>query len=439
MSLAQVQTPTMGTYRGILRTWLPLGCKQFLMFAADPVYIAIIMRMEYPNLELGALYSFVWPLLLLIIAPSLALTTVGNIFGRNLENLRRTRNLAFAMGLGSTLILAAIAFTPLHATILGSVMDVPARELGMTLDALGIFVMYPMLKVFAMLWQGFLIRGGRAGDVLKGRMIRLVGGLTLLLIGFETRVFQGAVLGAAAVVGSLAMQTVYLGWRIRLVQARLAAEPLSSEVSTYAQLVRFAFPMSLVPIVGSATVLMMAGSLGRLPGVIASLAVWPIVSNFNQIGVGLGKSFDQVVIVHGVDDDARRRLRRFGFILGTGLMVFVAILNASGLLEVLLRTMEALDPATIRITLLVMWIFTPMPLLLTGCAFYRGLLAREHRPVPILMSKIAAFVIVAAVLGWSLDRDPVVGVYAVATATVIAALVTMVSLILSLRLKTRTE
>ena len=50
MSAVQRHRPTDGTYRGILKTWWPLGGKQLLIFAADPIYIAIIMRMGHPDL-----------------------------------------------------------------------------------------------------------------------------------------------------------------------------------------------------------------------------------------------------------------------------------------------------------------------------------------------------------------------------------------------------
>lgn len=201
----------------------------------------------------------------------------------------------------------------------------------------------------------------------------------------------------------------------------LQAHPIDEEVASISRLLRFVVPMSIAPIIGSLTLLSMAAALGRLPGVVASLAVWPVITNFNQIGVSLGKSFDQVTIVHGGDAASRDRLRRFGFLVGLGTMVATAGLNASGLLDFLVQHFEALDAKTTRITGRVMWILTPMPLLLTLCAYYRGLLVRALLILPILGSKIVELVIVAAVLFWSLDQDPETGIYAVATAAVFSA------------------
>ena len=422
------ERPSIGSYRGIFRTWLPLGVKQFLTFGADPIYIAVIMRLGYANLELGALYSYAWPVILMLAAPGLTLNTVGNVFGRNLENLRRTGALARLIGFGGSALLGLVAFTPLGHWIMGSVLDVPVSERGMVRDAMRVCAIYPILKAYCMLYQGYLVRSGRAVDVMNSRIVRFACGMLILFIGLETEWLQGAVLGASAIVASLLAQTIYVWWRMRPVRTSLELEPLSTDVVSTSRLVRFSIPIAITPIVGSATVLLMAAALGRLPGVIASLAVWPIVSNFNQVGVGLGKSFDQVSMVHGDEAVGRVRLHRFGLLLGVGITLLTALLNASGLLGWLLLEVEALDAATIRVTEIAMWILLPMPLLYTMCAYYKGLLARELRTVPIMVSKFVALVIVALVLVWSLDQEPVMGVYAVATATVVSAGATLLTL-----------
>lgn len=405
----------------ILRTWWPLGAKQLLVFVADPVYIAFIMRMSHPDLELGALYTFGWPFLLLIAAPSFTLNALGNVFGNNVANVRRTRFVAMGIGIVGAMLLSVVAFTPLASFLMSSILGVPEAERPMVRTVLQVLTMYPVLKSICMISQGHLIRGGRSYEVLLSRVIRLVVGLVIIVGGYELRLLQGGVLGAAAILGSLGAQTIYLWAKSTQVRTSLQEHPIDEEVANISRLLRFVVPMSIAPIIGALTLLSMAAALGRLPGVVASLAVWPVVTNFNQIGVSLGKSFDQVTIVHGADAASRERLRRFGLLLGLGTMVGTAGLNASGLLDYLMQHFEALDVETTRITGRVMWILTPMPLLLTLCAYYRGLLARAMLTLPILGSKIVELVLVAAVLFWSFDQDPEIGIYAVATATVFSA------------------
>ena len=101
-------------------------------------------------------------------------------------------------------------------------------------------------------------------------------------------------------------------------------------------------------------------------------------------------------------------------------MVGTAGLNASGLLDFLMRHFEAARRGDHRITTGDVDPDPDAPAADALCVL-PGLLARDRRTVPILGSKIVELVIVAAVLLWSLDRDPVTGIYAVASAAVVSA------------------
>ena len=414
------------TYPGILKTWFPLGGKQIVAAGADPLIFAIIMRLDHPTLVMGALYSYMMPILMVVSAPTFGLNTVGNVFGKNLHNLGMIRRFALWIGLGGSSLMGIISFTPLGGWLLHSVMDVPDSEFAMAIHALQVCSVYPILCAFCCMYQGVLVRGGKAMMVFYGRLVRMVSALLFLLFGLETGVMPEIVLGAGSVVFSLALQTMFLGMGVHRVRANLALKAMDDRRASLSELVRFTIPISTAPIVGAVTLLLMAAAMGRLPGVIASLAVWPIVSNFKQVGSGLGKSFDQVTMVHGKNHASIRRLLRTGLLIGLGTTSLMVILNASGLLYYILRTMEALDVETATITDRAMWILTPMPFFYTMCAFYRGVLANAHRTTPILISKLIAFFVVGAVLLGSLELDPAKGVYVVASSSVLAAALTLV-------------
>ena len=213
MSSRDPRTVREASYSDILRTWWPLGAKQLLVFVADPIYIAFIMRMSHPDLELGALYTYGWPFLLLIAAPSFTLNALGNVFGKNVANIRRTRTVALGVGIVGMLILSFVAFTPLASFLMSSILKVPEEERPMVRTVLQVLAIYPVLKSICMISQGHLIRGGRSYEVLWSRVIRLVVGLVIIVAGYELEVLQGGVLGAAAILGSLAAQTIYVWLR----------------------------------------------------------------------------------------------------------------------------------------------------------------------------------------------------------------------------------
>ena len=409
------------TYGKIFKTWFPLGMTQFLMAAEDPLYVAVIMRLQFPKLELGALYSYMWPILLLVTSAAFILITVGNVFATNVRNLRKIKILSFVIGLFCSLLISIFAFTPFGRFFMLEVMAVPDTELNMALNALKICCIYPVVMAMNQVYQGMLIRSGFAIQVLLARIVRFGVGLAVLLIGLKIAWANGAVLGAFAIMLSLLLQTVYLWWKSRICIALLEKNPRETEVVKTSALIRFTFPLSITPILGSITGLAMAAAIGRLPGVVVSLAVWPVVTNFNNIGLGMGQSYDQVTVKHYASREDRKKLLRFGVVLGILLSIITAMFIVTGVFHYVLRTLENLDAANSRISINAMWFLTVMPLLYTMVSYYSGLLARSMKTIPILISQTFSLVIVLLMLLATINLEPFMGVYVVAAASVIAS------------------
>lgn len=413
------------TYRRIFKTWLPLGMTQFLMAAEDPLYVAVIMRLSFPKLELGALYSYMWPILVLISSAVFTMNTVGNVFGTNLENLRKIKFLAFGLGLLCTCILGLFAFTPIGPLFLVEVMAIPNSELPMALNAIRICAIYPLAAAINLVFQGILIRGGYASQILVSRVIRFAIGLAVLLIGLQTKLADGAVLGALAVATSLVGQTLYVWWKSRLCYKQLEEFALEKDVVSAINLIKFTIPLAITPICGSIIGLIMAAALGRLPGVVISLAVWPVITNFNNIGLGMGESFDQVTVKHYSTDHDRVLLRRFGIVLGIALTGLTVLFIVTGFFHFALRTLEDLDITTAQISTNAMWFLTAMPFLYAMGSYYSGLLAKTMNTVPILISQVIALAIVAVMLLATVNLEPFLGVYVVAASSVVAGVISL--------------
>ena len=409
------------SYWRIFKTWLPLGMTQFLMAAEDPLYVAVIMRLQFPKLELGALYSYMWPILLLISSAVFTLVTVGNVFATNVHNLRKIKTLSFTLGAVCTLMICVFAFTPLGRLFMLEVMAIPNSELDMALNALKICSIYPVVAAMNQIYQGTLIRSGRALHVFLARTVRFGAGLAVLLVGLKTSWASGAVLGAVAITLSLLLQTIYLWWKSRICTTRLKENPLETEVVKTSALIRFTIPLSITPILGSITGLVMAAAIGRLPGVVVSLAIWPVVTNFNNIGLGMGQSYDQVTVKHYASNADRKRLMKFGVILGILLSIITALFIVSGVFHYALRSLENLDENNSKISINAMWFLTAMPFLYTMVSYYSGLLAKSMKTIPILISQTFSLLLVTLMLLATINLEPFMGVYVVSAASVVAS------------------
>jgi|GEM_PF-6281600 len=413
------------SYWGIFKTWLPLGLTQFLMAAEDPIYIAVIMRLSLPRLELGALYSYAWPVLLLVSAMVFTLNTVGNVFGTNVKNLRKIKIMSLLLGTFGSLTVCLFVFTPFGRYFLSEVMAVPDAELEMSLSALKVFLIYPVTIAMKFIYQGILIRNGYASQILISRVIRFFVGLLVLLVGLKTQWVEGAVLGALGVCVSLLLQTGYLGLKSWKITKQLKSKPIELDVVKTSKLVTFAVPLLITPILGSIGGLIMAAAIGRLPGVVVSLAIWPVVCNFNNIGLGMGQTFDQVTVKHYQKHRDRIKLFRFAIVLGLVLTAVTTLFVISGVFHYVLRSLENIDQGNSEISIHAMWFLIAMPLLYTMISYYSGLLSKIKTTVPILVSQAFSLLIVTLMLLATVNLEPFMGVYVVACSSVVASLVSL--------------
>lgn len=413
------------SYWGIFKTWLPLALTKILNAAEGPMCVAVIMRLSFSTLELGALYSYAWPVLAISSSMVYTLCTVGNVFGTNVENLRKSKIMSLFLGTISSLVLCIFVFTPFGRYFLSEVMAVPDVELEMSLSAIKVLCIYPILCGINLVHQGILIRSGYANQILISRVIRIFVVMLVLLVGLETQWFQGAVLGGLAVLVPILFQSAYVILKSQKVTKELKLKPIELDVAKTSKLITFTVPLLIAPILASITVLIMAAAMGRLPGVVVSLAIWPVVVSFSNIGLGMGQTFDQVTVKHYQKHQDRIKLFRFAMILGLALSVVVVLLIINGVFHYVLRALEDISQVDSEISIHVMWFLAAQPLLYTLCAYYGGLLAKIKRTIPILLARVFSLLIITSILLATVNMDPFSGVYVVACSSCIGSLVTL--------------
>ena len=204
------RTSATGSYAGIVRTGIPLGLEQLLQHLATPIYLVFLMHMASSMIEVGALFSYMMPTLVVISAPITSLTTLANVYAVNADNIKHLRTYGFAIGGAASLLAALLAFSPLGDVVFGSLMGVPAEEYQTTILALKIAMPLPILWAMQKLAMGVLIRTGHPWKVLSSRVLRVVLGVVVLWVGIELDLLPGAPLGALAILVSLTSQNLYL-------------------------------------------------------------------------------------------------------------------------------------------------------------------------------------------------------------------------------------
>ena len=411
----------LGSYRGILATAIPLSLEQLLQTITTPIYLVVMMHMANPEIEVGSLFSYMLPVLLVISAPITSLNTLVNVYAVHAANIVHLRKYAITLGGLGSLLGALVAFTPLGDLIFRTILGIPAEEYRPTMLAMRIAILLPILWSLRQLAVGVLIRTGHSWAVLVGRAILFVLSILVLWGGLATNLLPGAALGALTLVVSLVAQTGFLMIRAVAARRELERHPIEDTPATFRELARVGIPLTLTPMILSIVPFMMSAALGRLPGIVVSLAVWPIISSLSSVSLGFGNSLDQTSIVHGIDEQARSRLWRIYVVTGVLLMGFNALLLSTGVFRWVFESIEALDPATADITDNVMWLLTPWFLLYTLAGFYWALLSRMHLTRPYLTGALVKLVVIGALFGTTIALDPITGVYVAALASILGS------------------
>ena len=414
-----------GSYRGIFHTAIPLGMEQLLQHIVTPIYLYIIMHMANPEIESGALFSYMTPVFTVISAPISSLNTLANVYAVHAANIIQLRRYAFILGSAASLLAVLFAFSPLGDLLFKTIMGVPEKEYRSTILAFQIAIPLPFLWSLRQLAMGVLIRTGHAWTVLTGRVIRVVLSVGIFLVASSISQLPGAPLGAACLVLGLLAQTGFLVFFAIAARHQLARKPIQKTSTNFRELARVGIPLTLTPLILSVVPFLLSASLGRLPGIVLSLATWPIVYSLSGLTLCFGNALSQTSIVHGIDQPSRSRLWRIFIVTGFLMMGLNVLLLSTDVYRWVFESIDALDPATTRITDHVMWLLTPWFFIYTVTGYYSGLLAKMHITRPGMTAALIKLGLITALFGWAITVDPITGVYVAALASVLGAVTVM--------------
>lgn len=199
------------TMAGFLRFYVPLALTPLILFAGLPITSAAVGRMPRALDSLAA-----WP-----VVSGLAFTARSAGFALNevvvalLERPHAARALArFAGGLAlvASLVLAAVAATPLAGAYFTNVAALPAQLLA--LAGLGAWLVVPLPAITSLqsLYQGALVHHRRTSAITVSVLVFLGVSVSILSLGVATQAWTGLYVALAALVVGNAAQLLWL-WR----------------------------------------------------------------------------------------------------------------------------------------------------------------------------------------------------------------------------------
>ena len=196
------------TYRKVLLFWLPLALSWLLMTFESLWIQGVIGRKPDAETQLAA-FGLMFSLSVLIETPVIMLLATSNALSRDRQSFRTLWRFMMAVNCVITAIAILMAFTPLLDLYLGALLNVPSQIIEATRPGMKIMILWGAFIGYRRFHQGIIIRAGKTRYVAAGTVIRaLVSGSVALALGAITTI-AGAVVGAIALIFSMAAETLY--------------------------------------------------------------------------------------------------------------------------------------------------------------------------------------------------------------------------------------
>jgi hypothetical protein len=210
--------------RTFLHFYVPLALTSLIAFLASPLGSAAMSRMPRPVESLA-----VWPVLsgLVFVLRSLglALNEVAVALLDRPGAVPVLRRFAAVLSAGVTVMVLAVAATPLSGAWFGGVSALAPDLAGAARVGLWLSVPMPALIVWQHWFQGVVVHGRRTRGVTESVVAYLATGLVLLGVGVAAGRWEGLYAASAAATAATAVQVAWLWGRATPLLRLARADP----------------------------------------------------------------------------------------------------------------------------------------------------------------------------------------------------------------------
>lgn len=413
--------------RFILLFWAPLAAQWLMMAMEGPFLAAVIARLADPTYNLAA-YGVAFALAILIESPVIMLMSASTALVEDASSYRKLRNFANALNVGSTLVLLLVVFPPVYDILMHMLLGLPREVSRLVRGALWLLLPWPAAIGYRRFLHGVLIRSGRTRLVAYGTILRLIGMVATALLLARTDV-PGAWVGAAALSAGVIIEAVAARMMISPTLRRLLAsggrlpaavgkrpppgtEALSERLG-YRGIARFYYPLALTSLIGLTVQPLLTFFMGRAPGPVESLAVFPVVHALSFVFRALGLSYQEAAIaLLGKDLEHATELGRFAMWLGIAASGGLALIAFTPLADAWFISVSGLPQDLAHTARIATQILVPLPALTVLASLQRATLVQGYRTQPITVStalEVTGIAVLFPLLGW---RWGILGVYA---------------------------
>lgn len=197
------------SYRMIMTFFAPLMITSFINSLAKPIIDSGLARTISPEIAISA-YAVAWGVGVTIVSPLMMFHQVPLNFIETEEDKEPVKRFALYLGIGSSLILGIIGFTPVGYYILENLIGVTEEICVMSKDVLKIMTLLPMVVVVRQYYWGILMKKHMTKYVSMGKIVNLIALTLTIIIATLLKPSNPAVVGIVGKISSEAFESLFL-------------------------------------------------------------------------------------------------------------------------------------------------------------------------------------------------------------------------------------
>jgi hypothetical protein len=198
--------------RALWQFYRPLAMTTILRQTTRPLLNAGIAAAAMPRPSLAA-WPVAWGLAILITGPAWSLQQLATALVSDLASYRPVKRFTVSLSLIFTLLLSAVAFSPLYYVVMGGVYNLSPDLQDLARPAVQMMAVMPLVMGLQSLLRGVLIRKGCTGAVQSAMTANVVALGASLFAGVAGSSLVGVTLAAAATTIGNFVELAWLHWR----------------------------------------------------------------------------------------------------------------------------------------------------------------------------------------------------------------------------------
>ncbi len=406
----------------VFKTYWPLAISWLFMAADTPMITAYVSRMNDPKNVLAA-HGTAYPLILLIEAPVLMLTSASLTLCIDGKNYKRLKKLMLIICTFVTFLHALVCVPPVFRLIFVRLLGAPAELLDYIHTELIFVIPWSGLIGLRRFNQGVLIRSGKSGHVTIGTIIRIITMFVSLNIFLALKDHcTGSMAAGVSLTVCVALESIY-NWIEGHRTAVKWLVPLETEepLITWKELVLFVSPLILTAIMNNIWMSIGSGAVSRMINPVVSLAVWPVITSLLSLLRSWGQAINETALAQLSVRGMRKPLERFTVYVTVFVLFLFLMFALPPMNDIWFVKISSLTPELASVSKKALPFVILLPLLNPVQNFYQAILVKGKKTTAILESLLVYLAVIFSALGIGVAVNRWMGIFVITVGMSFAA------------------